>query len=198
MVTPVTGPPRNGITYGSPDINRMAVPFTPDLPADKLMGIVPETLRRHPQARRSFHPILSFAGINANFALEAQTLYNPLAPIGALAEQGGWLLLMGVDHTVNTSIHYAEKLAGRRQFTRWALTPQRIVECPGFPGCSLGFGALARDLTRATRSTRVGKTFVHAVPLTALFEIVGMLLKKDSDALLCDRADCARCNAVRG
>lgn len=197
MVTPETGPPRNGISYGNPDTNRMAIPFTPDTPADPLMGILPETLRKHPQARRTYHPILSFAGINADFALDAQTLYNPFAPVGAMEEAGGWLLLLGVDHTVNTSIHYIEKLVGRRQFTRWALTPERIVECPGFPGCSLGFEAIARELTRATRTTRMGKTFVHTVPLWGLFEITEKMLREDPNALLCDREDCERCNAVR-
>ena len=98
------------------------------------MGILPETLRNHPSATRTAHPILSFAGINADFTLFTQTLYEPLAPIGALAELDGWVVLINVDHTVNTSIHYAEKLAGRRQFVRWALVGDRVVECPNFPG----------------------------------------------------------------
>jgi aminoglycoside 3-N-acetyltransferase len=62
-------------------------------------------------------------------------LDDPLAPVGALAEENGTVLLIGVNHTVNTSIHYAEKIAGRKQFIRWALTPQGVRECPGFPGC---------------------------------------------------------------
>ncbi|NOY98601.1 MAG: AAC(3) family N-acetyltransferase [Chloroflexi bacterium] len=198
MVTPATGPPNNGLTYGRDlDSNRMAVPFHPDMPVDPLMGALPETLRKHPAAKRTFHPILSFAGINADAALNTQTLYNPLAPIGALAEEGGWLLLLGVDHTANTSIHYAEKLAGCRQFTRWALTPQRIVECPGFPGCSRGFEAFAPYLQRATRSVQVGDALIQAVPLWGLFEIVETQIKKDPLALLCQREDCERCNAVR-
>ena len=66
MLTPRTGPENNAITYGSGESqNRMAEFFTPRLPADPLMGIIPETLRRNPQARRSSHPILSFAGLNA-------------------------------------------------------------------------------------------------------------------------------------
>ena len=68
------------------------------------------------------------------------------APVGALAEENGTVLLIGVNHTVNTSIHFAEKLAGRRQFIRWALTRDRVVECPGFPGDSEGFEILATDL----------------------------------------------------
>jgi aminoglycoside 3-N-acetyltransferase len=200
MVTPEVGPPNNGLVYGTDhDLNRMAEPYRSNMPADRLMGILPETLRNHPHARRTRHPILSFAGINADEALLTQTLYDPLAPIGKLCDMDGWALLLGVDQTVNTSIHYAEKLAGRRTFIRWAMLPNRIVECPGFPGCSGGFDALARmpDLPRAMRRVQVGNTLVQAMPLWGLFDIVQHVLKKDPLALLCDREDCGRCNAMR-
>ena len=66
MVTPESGPPGNGITYGTgKDTNRMAEFYTPDLPADRTIGAVAEALRRHPKAARSMHPILSFTGVNA-------------------------------------------------------------------------------------------------------------------------------------
>ncbi len=121
----------------------MAEPFHHNMPVDPLIGTLPETLRHYPRALCAHaHPILSFAGVKANNALNAQTIYNPFAPIGALADQDGWVLLLGVDHTVNTSIHYAEKLAGRRRFVRWGLTKKRVIECPEFPGCSDGFEAI--------------------------------------------------------
>src|SRR5687767_1896213 len=138
MVIPKVGPPNNGIKYAEEtDTNKVAAePFHPDMPADKMMGILPEALRTRSGAMRTLHPILSFAGIGADGALGMQTLYDPLAPIGALAEEDGWVVLIGVDHTVNTSIHFAEKLAGRKQFIRWALIGDRIVECSNFPGDS--------------------------------------------------------------
>lgn len=198
MVTPQVGPPNNGITYGKDaDLNRMAESFRADMPADPIMGVLPETLRRQPAARRTSHPVLSFAGLRADAALEAQTLLNPLAPIGVLAEEDGWALLLGVDHTVNTSIHYAERLAGRRGFVRWALTAGRIVECPGFPGDSSGFEAVAPDLEQDTRRVDAGNALVQAVPLKRLLAAVEARIKADPLALLCQREDCERCNAVR-
>ena len=90
MITPKVGPPNNGITYGAEeDLNKMAQPFIPSMPADKMMGIVPEALRNQPSATRTSHPILSFVGINAEEFLNTQTLFEPLAPIGALAEAEG-------------------------------------------------------------------------------------------------------------
>ena len=198
MVTPLTGPEKNAITYGSgADLNRMAEFFTPQMPADPLMGVIPETLRKHPRAKRSIHPIQSFAGINAGEILAAQTMSAPLGPLGALEKAGGWVVLLGVDHTVNTGIHYAEKLAGRRQFVRWALTPQGVRECAGFPGCSAGFQAIAPELERVTRRIKIGKALVQAVSYKSLFKVVVARIKKDPLALLCQQEDCERCGEIR-
>jgi aminoglycoside 3-N-acetyltransferase len=221
MIVPRSGPENNAMDYGAPDpFNPNPEFFTPFMPADVLMGAIPEALRQRSGAKRSSHPILSFAGFNADEMLAAQTLKDPLAPIQALAEQNGWVVLAGVDHTVNTSIHLAEKLAGRRQFTRWALVRntlikpapllkiarrsfaatsvnERIMECPSFPGCSAGFQAIARDMQPFTRRVQAGNSAVQAVPLAALFHAVISRINQDPKALLCFDPTCARCNTVR-
>lgn len=198
MLTPQAGPPDNGIVYGShADANRMVEFFHPGMPADRLMGIIPEILRRHPQAQRSNHPILSFTGVNAGPFLESQSLEEPLAPIRRLVEAKGWVLLFGVDHTVNTAIHYAERLARRKQFVRWALTPQGVVECPYFPGCSDGFSALTPWVDHHTRRIKIGEALVQALPLIELVEVACARIETDPLALLCDHPQCERCQAVR-
>ena len=198
MITPEVGPPNNGITYGvDGDLNKMAQPYTISMPTDPMMGILPETLRNHPLAKRTSHPILSFAGLNADLALGAQTLYEPFAPIGALADQDGWVVLINVDHSVNTSIHYAEKLAGRKRFIRWALLGNRVVECPNFPGDSSGFNTIESYVRPETRRVDMGEASIQAVPLRRLFEAVQEVIKLDPLALLCQRTDCERCNTIR-
>jgi aminoglycoside 3-N-acetyltransferase len=198
LVIPEAGPPGNAAAYGSGnDSNRMAEFFHPGLPADRLMGILPEALRHHPRAQRSTHPLLSFSGINAGPYLIAQTLADPLGPLRALWEKGSWVLLLGVDHRVNTSIHFAERCAGRKGFTRWALTPSGIVECPGFPGCSEGFEALRPRLAGVTRRAQAGPGQIQAIPLIDLVDIARLWIKTDPLALLCQREGCERCNAVR-
>src|SRR5512139_555194 len=43
MITPEVGPPNNAISYGGdPHLNTLAESFRPDMPADPLMGILPE------------------------------------------------------------------------------------------------------------------------------------------------------------
>jgi len=208
MVWPIVGPPDNGMTYGRPEFdaaNRNAMFYRRDLPAHRDMGVIAETLRQHPIARRSAHPVMSFvaAGRRAGEALAGQTLDHPLAPIEWLQRHDGDVILMGVGHTRNTSIHLAERLAGRRQFMRWAIvrgedsTDARAVRLPGFPGCSDGFDAIEPDIARATRQVTIGSAVVRRVPLSMLIPIAAGLISDQADALLCDRPDCERCSAVR-
>jgi aminoglycoside 3-N-acetyltransferase len=199
MIVPEVGPANNGITYGSRrDRNKMAEPFTHTMPPDKMMGILPAALLRERLAMRTSHPILSFGGINTDEILLTQTLFDPLAPIKALADKNGCAVLINVDHTVNTSIHYAEKLAGRKQFLRWALMPDRIVECPGYPGDSSGFNKIEEHIQIDTiRVYMENGAFIQAVPLKRILDVTVELIKKNPLALLCQREDCERCNAVR-
>jgi aminoglycoside 3-N-acetyltransferase len=198
MITPEMGPPDNGMSYGSgKDANRMAEIFRQEMPADPLMGVLAEAVRSHPKAQRSMHPILSFAGINAKKILDSQSIKGPLEPIQALKDANGWVLLLGVDHTVNTSIHYGEQLAGRKQFIRWALTPKGIIPCQKFPGCSAGFEAIRPQLASISRKAEVGNAEVLAIPVENVIDSVCTLLVGDPLALLCNREDCERCNAVR-
>jgi aminoglycoside 3-N-acetyltransferase len=198
MVTPEVGPPDNGIVYGADtDRNLMAEFYHPAMPVDPLIGKAAEALRSHPRARRSMHPILSFCGVNVDEALAAQTLEDPLAPIAVLEEKAGWVLMVGVDHTTNTSLHYAEKLAGRKQFVRWALTQQGVVECPGFPGSSLGFRAVEPFVERITRRATIGNARIQALPLEEMVAIIIQLLEKDPLALLPDDSDDLRVQDTR-
>ncbi|TAK12637.1 MAG: AAC(3) family N-acetyltransferase [Anaerolineae bacterium] len=200
MVTPPVGPPHNALDYQlDPETNAWAEFFRPTLPADKRMGIIADTLRQVPKATRSTHPILSFTGVNAEAALQTQTLGEPLAPVAYLADGEGWILLLGVPHTANTSIHLGERLAGRKTFMRFALMPEpdRVVPCPSFPACSDGFESVRPMVTRYARVTRIGEALIEALPMVELVSTVRRLVEKDPLALLCQNPICPRCTAVR-
>lgn len=198
MIIPEDGPENNGLVYGSGRAaNAMAEFFTPEMPVDPLIGSVAENFRSMPIVKRSKHPILSFCGVNLDTALAGQALDDPLAPIRAISEMGGWVLLLGVDHTSSTSIHLAEKQADRRQFTRWALTSTGITACPGFPGCSDGFNKIEPVIHDISHSTTLGKATLQAMPISFLVDIARSMMLTNPQALLCDRTDCPRCNAIR-
>jgi aminoglycoside 3-N-acetyltransferase len=196
LVTPPVGPADNGLAYGEAQ-NVEAEFFRPELPVDPALGEVAEALRRHPKATRSVHPALSFAGIQADEALQAQSVSEPLGPIRWLAEFDADVVLIGVDHRKNVTLHWAERLAGRKQFLRWALTSDGIVECPAYPGCPDGFQAIAPRLRGITREAVLGDDPLQAIPLRDLIHVAVAWLREDPRALLCDRAGCLRCAAVR-
>jgi aminoglycoside 3-N-acetyltransferase len=198
MIIPETGPDNNGLEYGSGrDLNKMAEFYTQDMPADRLMGILAEKIRLHPQAQRSTHPILSFSGIHLSEAFDLQSLEEPFAPIQWLVDHQGYVLLMGVDHTVNTSIHLAEQKAGRNAFIRWALTPGTIYECPGFPGCSDGFNQATIHLADITQVIKIGDADMMAIPLQEMVNILVPIIQSDPFALLCEKETCPRCQTIR-
>ncbi len=198
MVAPKEGPKNNGLDYENPPkASQNPVFFEPSLPPSPPMGKLGEIILSHPRAKRSLHPALSFAGIRVNDALNAQTLTNPLAPVGVLVSQWGWVILLGVDHTANISIHHAEQLAGRKQFTRWALTSAGIKECPNFPGCSQGFNAIRSHIQENVHKVSFEGMVVTAMPLQVLIPVAQKLVLDDASALLCDNENCARCKAVK-
>ena len=198
MLVPEEGPPNNALRYGkNGDLNKMAEMYHPDYPADRMIGLIPETVRNQPQALRSRHPLLSFAGVNASDILSAQSLEEPIAPISELMRRNGWVILLGVGHSSNTSIHWAERLAGRKFFTRWALTQNAVTECQNFPPCSEGFDAIEEHLSGIVRESVAGNCVIKAYPLIDLIEIAIELIRKDATALLCGNFGCMRCEAVR-
>jgi aminoglycoside 3-N-acetyltransferase len=196
LIVPRLGPPDNGLTYGE-TMNNDADIFGPDLPSDPAMGAFAEALRRHPQAQRSSHPALSFAGVRAEDVLAAQTLDDPWGPVRALADEDADILSLGADPRTNVSLHWAERLAGRKPFLRWALTGQGVVECPNYPGCSDGFPAIEARLQGIARQVRLGDDRLQVVPLRDLVHLAVAWMRQDPRALLCDRLGCERCAVVR-
>ena len=197
LVTPPIGPPDNGLHYGDDPANQDAEFFRNDLPVDADLGEVAEAFRQHPASERSTHPALSFSGLRARPALAAQTLEEPLGTVRWLAEGDADVLLIGVDQRSNVALHHAERIAGRRQFVRWALTEQGVVICPRFPGCSDGFGAIEDRLEGIARRIQVAGCVLSAIPLRDLIHVAGGWMRADPRALLCDRAGCERCAVVR-
>jgi len=200
MVWPESGPQDNGCAYGDhAEENARAVMFSPGLPADPDLGQVAERFCRHPQARRSDHPVLSFAalGAHAQEIVAAQSLDGPLGPIEWLYDHGGDVLLMGTDHRRNTAIHLAEKFAGRKQFVRWAVGIERAYRLPDFPGCSNGFNAIAAKLAWIAHQAAIGPLAVQRIPIANLVEVAVQAIQEDPGALLCSDPACEQCNAVR-
>jgi aminoglycoside 3-N-acetyltransferase len=198
MVIPEDGSPDNGLTYGTGrQANDMVEAFHIDMPPDETLGIFPNIFNRMAGVARSTHPILSFYGIHAQEYLSAQSIQDPLGPIQALLDSDGLVVLVNVDHTANSSIHLGERMANRRTFIRWALTHERVVECPNFPGCSSGFGNITKSVEQDCGTVSLPGLEIKAISLRDLVMTTSNLITTDRNALLCQRSDCERCKTIR-
>jgi aminoglycoside 3-N-acetyltransferase len=88
-------------------------PFQKDLTPTRGMGTLPECFRKQDGTIRSSHPHFSFAarGPEAEIVTENHPLHYGLgkeSPLGAVYRLGGFILLLGVGHDKNTSLHLAE------------------------------------------------------------------------------------------
>lgn len=87
--------------------------FDPSLTPTRKMGAVPEVVRHLPGASRSAHPAHSFCAVGPN----ARTItsdhrlafgFDNFSPLARLYDLNARILLLGVGHDRNTSLHLAE------------------------------------------------------------------------------------------
>lgn len=92
--------------------------YDPGLTGTRAMGAVVECFRHVPGVRRTAHPTMSAAAIGpeAERLLGTQQLAHGLgetSPQARLYDLDGWILLLGVGHANNTSLHLAEYRSAR-------------------------------------------------------------------------------------
>ncbi|MFZ0891314.1 MAG: AAC(3) family N-acetyltransferase [Thermoplasmata archaeon] len=144
-------------------------PYDPAWTPSRGLGVIAELFRTQPGTLRSLHPNDSFAarGPGAQELLRTQTLDFGLgenSPLARLFDVGGWVLLLGVDHGSNTSMHLAEHRAewpGRAAVFDWAgrvVRDGRIeaVRLRDIDGTSDDFSALGADYELAGGVVQLG------------------------------------------
>ena len=96
------------------EIIRETMPaYVSDLTPTRGMGVIAETFRKQRGVKRSEHPQVSFVarGLEAEAIVTGHGLDYGLgeaSPLAQLYRLGGWILLLGVGHASNTSLHLAE------------------------------------------------------------------------------------------
>ena len=142
--------------------------YDPTLTPTYGMGVIPETFRKQPGALRSSNPNASFAAWGKHAAhITENHLLTPLfgegCPLARVYDLEGWVLLLGVNHNRNTSLHLAEYRAQiSHKFTDFGL-PMMVdgvrqwVTYDDIDWDDSDFIELGVDFARETGQQRQGK-----------------------------------------
>jgi aminoglycoside 3-N-acetyltransferase len=178
-------------------------------------GILTEILRKRPGAVRSLHPTHSVAAIGEGAAevCEGHHLLPGLgidSPLDRVAKAGGGILLLGVGHVSNSTVHVGEAYA-RVHYLDIPFNPDSPTRIPVMgsvrldvelynpPGCSLAFGIIEASLRQrgSIRDGLIGKGPVQWMPGQQVIDSAMALLHRDAAALLCSNPGCYRCSHGR-
>ncbi len=150
--------------------------FDPRRTPTRAMGAIAELFRTLPGVLRSAHPTASFAaaGPRAAELIREHPLEDPLgedSPLGRLHELGARVLLLGVGHDRNTSLHLAERRAFRHLqalertgspllhggVRRWVEYQTPAVWCDDFAALGAAFEADPRRVRRGAIGAGTGR-----------------------------------------
>ena len=165
------------------------------------MGLIPYTLVNMPSRKRGYNPLNSFAAVGtlADQLVREQSATDVFAPLRKLYELDGAVVLMGVGLNNATIIHYAEQLAGRAPFVRWANNPQGKPAICNTGSCSNGFNRLADSLKETEKNITVGNSLWRCFPARAMVDACVDAIKSNPEVTHCANPHCDRCHdAVLG
>jgi aminoglycoside 3-N-acetyltransferase len=174
------------------------------------MGITAELFWRQPGVLRSTHPGGSFAaqGPRAGFICRPQPLsppHGPDSPVGRVFDLGGQVLLLGVTHSENTTLHLAEAMAQVPYSVSHPCVVEvdgvaRMVMIPETDHCCTRF-RLADDWLRERGLQREGKVGNAGARLCDSRDVVAVAcqrLASDPLVFLCaPGAGCEECDLAR-
>jgi aminoglycoside N3'-acetyltransferase len=183
-------------------------PFDPRRTPCLGMGVVADMFWRMPKVLRSDSPhAFAAAGpeaarITADHPLDVPHGLN--SPVGRVYDLDGEVLLLGVGHDANTSIHLAEALAGVRYRRRKSVTileagkPARYCYCE-IDHCCHKFNLVDQwlDADRRQRHSRVGHGTARLASSQDVVATVGARLRTNETVFLHDPGVDTQCDDAR-
>lgn len=197
-------PIRNGIDYDTyceipKDRSMVFHPGSKNITTGR-MGILPKCILEHPDSKRGYHQMNSFTAVGkyAERLVAPQTPLDVYAPFQQLIEDNGYILLMGVELDRATIIHYAEQLAGRNLFVRWANDKDGNVMPIFRGGCSSGFNNF-RSVLKEKKEVMVGNSRWQCYNAGYLVDACRKAITEAPEITYCGNPDCRLCkDAISG
>ncbi|NML21524.1 AAC(3) family N-acetyltransferase [Pseudoflavitalea sp. G-6-1-2] len=165
------------------------------------MGVFAKCVLDSNASLRGNHPLNSFTAVgpDAKRLTERQSPMDVYAPFRQLIEDNGRILLMGTGLDSATIIHYAEQLAGRQLFIRWAYDNNKQVMPVQTGGCSDGFNNIEKILQPIETKTIVGGSIWRSYDAGEMVKLCVKEIIRHPQITHCDNPDCERCNdAIAG
>jgi aminoglycoside 3-N-acetyltransferase len=173
------------------------------------MGVVADTFWRLPGVLRSDSPH-SFAASGMQAAMVTaphppDLPHGPDSPIGRVHDLGGWVLLLGVHHSENTTVHLGEYFAGvpyrvPKHCTVMADGVPKRIDYGEIDHCCRNFRFVGEWLEARglERKGRVGNTIARLARARDIVQTVTEELRDDPCRFLCAKErQCTECNAAR-
>jgi aminoglycoside 3-N-acetyltransferase len=184
------------------------VPFDRARTPCRAMGIVAETFRQQPGVLRGDTPhAFAAIGPHAEAIVAPQPVeipHGPDSPVGRTHDLDAQVLLLGVGHDANTTIHLAEELAGvRYRIPKWLTVlrdgrPAR-VDYREIDHCCRGFAQMDEWLEAAAqqRRGRVGHGEARLMRARDVVAAALPRLRALETVFLHPPGDCEECDTAR-
>ena len=163
------------------------------------MGAIPRAMVYRDGRHRGNHPSNSFValGPEAEELISCQTAENVYASFRKMMEKSGKIVMMGVDLTKMTAIHYAEQLSGRNLFVRWALDKDGNTIRLREGSCSEGFNNLAPEVANLEKQITVGNSLWRIFPINETVLACAEAIRNDCNITHCGNENCRQCNDMQ-
>jgi aminoglycoside 3-N-acetyltransferase len=179
--------------------------FDPKTSPTDGMGITAELFWRQPGVMRSGHPGGSFAaaGPHAADICAPQPLsppHGPDSPVGRVHALGGQVLLLGVGHSENTTLHLAESLASAPPCIVVVDDVPQLIDIPETDHCCRCFQQMDEWLRQRSlqREGLVGRATARLIESRDVVDTAVRQLRLDPLVFLCPAAEgCDECDLAR-
>ncbi|MGH9469930.1 MAG: AAC(3) family N-acetyltransferase [Terriglobia bacterium] len=201
--------PAFNYTYPLPDPY-----FDPQTTASRA-GALTEIFRRRSGTLRSLHPthsVIAQGRRAADFLAghDRGLTFGSDSPVGRIAQAGGYVLLIGVTHLANSTIHVGESYAGVKKFAwkdglapvaKMLMPDGSIVEraLDSSPSCSMAFNAVEYPMRRAAMiiDLGLGDALCFLMKGMDVIQTTMKLIGERPNILFCNRKECRPCRLGR-